>query len=208
MVIALAAVLVALDQLSKAWIVRTLPTGGQEIPLALGFRFVHTRNNGAAFGILRNLDLHVGPWQVDGTLLLGLLSLAVSVVLLVYLLRNGAKLRVLPRIAVGVVLAGAVGNMIDRLRLGYVVDFIHFKVGSFDFPVFNVADASVVVGAALLLLSGLLVPDPEAGNHHPSDDEPVSRHASVPEMPEIPPLRSSEESGSKGFPADRPSVGR
>lgn len=190
MVIAFAALLVALDQISKAWIVRALPAGGHEIPLALGFRFVHTRNNGAAFGIFRNVDLSIGPIDINGTLLLGLLSLGVALALLVYLVRHGKQLRPLPRIALGVVMAGAVGNMIDRLRLGYVVDFIHFKVGSFDFPVFNVADASVVIGAGLLLLAGLISQDPKEPTHVPSP-----RHEPVPDLPEIPPLRSGSDDG-------------
>ncbi len=188
MVLLLAALLVAVDQLSKAWIVRTLPVGGQEIPLALGFRLVHTRNDGAAFGMFRNVDLHIGPLQFGGALLLGLLSLAVSVALLVYLIRRGRSIRTLTRIALTVVMAGAIGNMIDRLRLGYVVDFVHFKVGSFDFPIFNIADASVVTGAGLLLIAGLL------GNE--SQEPPpmaTPRREAGPELPPLPPLREGRD---------------
>ena len=58
------------------------------------------------------------------------------------------------------VLAGAAGNMIDRLALGYVIDFIHFRWGSFDFPVFNLADSFVVIGGALLFLSGIFEREP------------------------------------------------
>lgn len=199
MVFLLATALVAVDQLSKAWISRTLPLDGREIPLALGFRLVNTHNNGAAFGIFRNLDLPIGPVTLDGTLLLGLLSLVVSIVLVVYLARNGRRLPALPRVALALVLAGAVGNMIDRFRLRYVVDFVHFRVGAFDFAVFNVADASVVVGAGLLVLASLL----SGGGHDtpaeasPTLHEPRARQPES-DFPDVPPLRRERDEGAPG----------
>ena len=154
--LAVAAALVALDQLSKAWVVATVPLGVREHTLGLGFHITHTRNTGAAFGLLRDVQWVVGPVLIDATVLLGLLNLAVSVGLVVYLLLRGPQLSALTRAVSVLVLAGAAGNMIDRLRLGYVVDFIDFQVGSFDFAVFNVADACIVVGAGVLLLGGAL----------------------------------------------------
>lgn len=151
-----AAVLVALDQATKAWIVATVPLGVREHSLGLGFHITHTRNSGAAFGMLRDLQWVLGPVLIDATVLLGLLNLVVSAVLVAYLLTRGERLDALTRAALALVLAGAAGNMIDRLRLGYVVDFIDFQVGSFDFAVFNVADSCIVIGAGLLILSGLL----------------------------------------------------
>lgn len=147
--------LVAADQLSKLWVVRTLPLNSEGIPLILGFDLTYIRNTGAAFGMLQNLALPLGPITVDGTLLLGILSLAVTVLLTVYMYRNLERLPRLPTVALTLILAGAAGNMIDRLRLGYVVDFIHFQVGSFNFAVFNISDSCVVIGAALLLLGSL-----------------------------------------------------
>lgn len=154
--LALAAALVLLDQLSKAWIVARVPLGVREFELGLGFHITHTRNSGAAFGMLRDLQWVVGPVLIDATVLLGLLNLVVSVGIIAYLLARAQRLDRVTRAALTLVLAGAAGNMIDRLRLGYVVDFIDFQVGSFDFAVFNVADACIVVGAGLLVLSGLL----------------------------------------------------
>jgi len=151
-----AALLVALDQLSKAWVVATVPLGVREFSLGLGFHINHTRNSGAAFGMLRDLQWVVGPVLIDATVLLGLLNLVVSVAIVVYLATRGERLDQLSRGAAALILAGAAGNMIDRLRLGYVVDFIDFQAGSFDFAVFDVADASIVIGAGLLVLSGLL----------------------------------------------------
>ncbi|MEJ2289353.1 MAG: signal peptidase II [Deinococcales bacterium] len=132
MALLLAALLVAADQISKAWVVAALPEGSREVPLGLGFYIVHIRNNGAAFGMLRNLHLKVGPVDVDGTILLGILSAVVALVIALYLARNGGRLAALTRVALALVLAGAVGNMIDRFRLHYVVDFIHFHVRGFD----------------------------------------------------------------------------
>lgn len=154
--LAIAAALVVIDQLSKALVVANVPLGVREYTLGLGFHITHTRNTGAAFGLLRDLQWVVGPVLVDATFLLGLLNLVVSLGLVAFLLTRGARLDRLVRAASVLILAGAFGNMLDRLRLGYVVDFIDFQVGWFDFAVFNVADACIVIGAGLLLLSGFL----------------------------------------------------
>jgi len=154
--LAIAAALVVIDQLSKLWVAANVPLGVREYTLGLGFHITHTRNTGAAFGLLRDLQWVVGPVLIDATVLLGLLNLVVSVGLIAFLVMRGALLDRLVRAACVLILAGAFGNMIDRLRLGYVIDFIDFQVGWFDFAVFNVADASIVIGAGLLLLSGFL----------------------------------------------------
>jgi signal peptidase II len=151
----LAAVLIAADQISKFWVKGSFGLG-DELRLGLGFSLTYVQNNGAAFGMLRDLSVPLGPLTLDGTLLLGLLSAAVATVLLVYLLANGRRLPALPLLGLTLIFSGAIGNMIDRLRLGYVIDFIHFRVENFNFPVFNLADSCVVVGAGLVLLSNLL----------------------------------------------------
>ncbi|MEX2534930.1 MAG: signal peptidase II [Trueperaceae bacterium] len=155
MYLLLAGLLIAADQASKWWATNSF-SGGGALELGLAFRLIYIRNTGAAFGLLRDLNLRLGPVVVDGTLLLGLLSAAVSLMLLWYLMRRGSSIPALPRFALTLVLAGAAGNMIDRLLWGFVIDFIHFRSGSFDFPVFNLADSFVVVGGALLFLSSLI----------------------------------------------------
>jgi signal peptidase II len=204
MALLLAALLVAADQISKAWVVTALPEGHREVTLGLGFHLVHIRNNGAAFGMLQNLHLQLGPLTVDGTIMLGILSGLVALVITLYLLRNGRQLATLTRVALALVLAGAVGNMIDRFRLHYVVDFIHFHVRGFDFAVFNVADASVVIGAGLLLLASLLTPGREERAMAPSKRTPRHpRSELAPEaphdFPELPPLRpgSHDDTGER-----------
>lgn len=200
MMFVLAAVMVVIDQLSKTWIARSLPLDGAAIPLIPGLGLTYTRNSGAAFGILRNLKLTIGSWVIDGTVLLGLLSLLVSVGLVVFMVRNARSLTTLTRTALALVLAGALGNGIDRLRLGYVIDFVHFKVGSFDFPVFNVADTCVVVGAGLLIIGSLFGGDSRAHSTTtvagPPPPPPRRRPQPLDEYPEVPPFggRTSETS--------------
>src|SRR5690606_26911392 len=127
----------------------------------------------------------------------------------------GRRLGVLQRVALGLVMAGAVGNAADRLRLHYVVAFVHVRRAAFSFPVFNVADACIVVGAALLLRSGLRGPragaahEPETSGYDTSEeDEPVTyavrpapaharaarqRMRPLDELPELPPLRRASD---------------
>lgn len=139
------ALLVVADQLSKVWAARTFVLGDIGRYLGFGVYLTYVQNTGAAFGMLPN-----------GTLLLAGLSALVSLGLFVFLLRRKQDMSRLQQTAFTLILAGAVGNMIDRFRLGYVIDFIHFKLPRFDFPVFNLADSCVVIGAALLIGSSLV----------------------------------------------------
>lgn len=176
-----AALLVAADQASKTWAQAEVPRGASR-SLGWGLSLTYVENPGAAFGILRGLDLRLGPLHVDGTVLLGVLSALVAAWLVVQLLRRGTH-GPLVRLAMTLILAGAVGNMIDRFRLGYVIDFLHVRWGWLDVPVFNLADSLVVVGAALLLASAFAPQrrapaaqpppaTPEAGRR-PSQDHPM-----------------------------------
>ena len=140
MLLAIALPVLALDQVSKALVTSSLK-GRPPVPVLGGaFRVDYVRNTGAAFSLL-----------VGGGALFTAVAAAVCVAILVYAPRlNTAPL--LTRLALGLVLGGAAGNLIDRLRLGYVVDFIDFRW----FPVFNAADSAIVVGVGLLALSSLL----------------------------------------------------
>ena len=148
----LMAAIVLLDQVTKALIVRSLPLHGY-VPLVDGLLSLsHVRNRGAAFGILSDWDL---PYQ---TLLLSALSLGALLAIAFYFVRLPAAAR-LPRLALAFVLGGAVGNLLDRLRLGYVVDFVHVYWRNHQWPDFNVADSAITVGAILLVFSTLTAPD-------------------------------------------------
>ncbi|MFO8149560.1 MAG: signal peptidase II [Trueperaceae bacterium] len=187
----LAAAVIALDQLSKAWVVAEVPLGTRAGSWGGILHLTHTRNSGAAFGLLRDFGLDLGVVTIDGVQLLGLVSLVVAVALAVWLFRAHA-LGWGTRLALGAVMGGAVGNGIDRWRLHYVVDFIHAQAGWFDFPVFNVADIGISLGAAWLLLSTLFAP----GGHH--DAKPVE--AATPEAAADAdaggPMRSAAVSGA------------
>ena len=139
------AVLVA-DQVSK-WLVLGTLDPYRPIEVAPFFNLVLVWNRGVSFGMLNTLGDH-GPW------LLTLLAAGIGAFLLVWLYR---ETRPLTRAALWLVLAGAVGNTIDRLRFGAVVDFLDFHAGGLHWPAFNVADSAIVVGAGLILLDGLVL---------------------------------------------------
>lgn len=149
-----ATLLVIADQLSKLFIIRSVPLHNEPIPLVLGFHITHTRNTGAAFGLLHGWSL--GP--VSGTMILTVFSLVASAYIAYLIVKYRAALGPLLQVGFGLILGGAVGNVIDRVLLGYVTDFVHFFVGSFEFAIFNVADSGVVIGALLVLIGTLVTP--------------------------------------------------
>ena len=142
----LAAIVTALDQFTKFQVQQhlTLYTSTPVIPGF--FNLVHTLNKGAAFGFQNSPD---GTWQPY-------FFIAVSVLAVVIILNllskadNGSRLFV---VALGLILGGALGNLIDRVRMGQVVDFLEFYVGSFVWPAFNVADIAITLGSLALILS-------------------------------------------------------
>jgi signal peptidase II len=154
---AIIAALVSIDQLTKWLIVRSIELHDYR-PLVDGFLSIsHVRNYGAAFGIFADADL---PYQAA---LFAALSLAALSAIAVYAYRLPAEAR-LPQMALALILGGAVGNLIDRLRLGYVVDFIHVYWKQHQWPDFNVADSAITVGVSLLILAILRSPQTESAN--------------------------------------------
>jgi len=150
----LIAAIVVLDQLTKALVVRSIGLHDY-IPIVDGLASLsHVRNHGAAFGLLSDWNL---PYQ---SLLLSLLSLTALGAIATYFVRLPPSAR-LPRLALALVLGGAVGNVIDRVRLGYVVDFLHVYWREYQWPDFNVADSAITVGVALLVIDILSSPETE-----------------------------------------------
>jgi signal peptidase II len=138
-----ALLLAALDQGTKAWVVRTLPVL-RPLEIASGWvDLVHVRNTGVAFSLLANLD----PGWVRPLLLLATVLAMAAVVAYIWLLPAGGT----TPWGLGLILGGAAGNLIDRARLGYVVDFIDVHWRGHHWPTFNVADVGITVGVALLL---------------------------------------------------------
>ena len=142
----LAAIVILLDQLSKAWIIQNLELN-RSIPVFPMFSIVHVHNYGAAFGLLNN----AGGWQ---TLFFTVIAIGVSMILLVWLKRIAAIERQLS-IALALVLGGAIGNLIDRLQNDYVVDFMLVYYKAWLFPAFNIADSTITIGAILLLMDSI-----------------------------------------------------
>jgi signal peptidase II len=149
--------IVALDQATKWWVRRSLEL--HEIrPLVEGLLSLsHIRNRGAAFGILQDADL---PHQ---SLIFSVVSLLALAAIAYYAFRLPAEAR-LPRLALSLVLGGAIGNLIDRIRFGYVVDFVHVYWKSHQWPDFNAADSAITVGVTLLLLDMLRTPEGEGAS--------------------------------------------
>lgn len=140
--LAVAAAVLLLDQLLKAWALAALPEG-QRVPVLPGLNWRLAYNTGAAFSLLAG----AGGWQ---QWLFGGLALGVSVLLTVLLLAGRAG-GVAERLAFALIIGGAIGNLIDRLRHGAVVDFVELYWRDFHWPAFNLADAALSVAAVLLL---------------------------------------------------------
>ncbi len=144
----LSALVIAADQAAKSWIqLHWLPFERLRVLPVLDI--ILTYNTGAAFSFLAEAS----GWQ---RWLFVALALAVSLALIVWLRRLSAAAQPLIACGLALIVAGALGNMIDRLRLGHVIDFVHAHWGVHYFPAFNVADSAITVGAGLLLLDAWL----------------------------------------------------
>lgn len=154
--LAVSAGTVILDQITKFLVVTHMAPGDRWTVLEGWFQIRFVINPGGLFGSFRNLP---GPWRV---FLFSVIPLVASVGLLVFLLRARPTQRVL-RAGLAFILGGAVGNLADRLRLGYVIDFLDVYWRDYHWPAFNVADASICVGVGLILLDAFLSPADERG---------------------------------------------
>lgn len=143
---------IALDQITKWVVLKTIPLYGSYPVIHGFFNIVHVRNRGVAFGIMNR------PGNQIILYLLTLFTLAAVVLLVFWFTRLSAKEG---KIAFGLslVVGGALGNLIDRVRMGEVIDFLDFHVGAFYWPAFNVADSAITVGAFWLALNILFSRD-------------------------------------------------
>jgi signal peptidase II len=158
----LAALVVVLDQVTKRLAEDRLErTGVRSVPVPFAgdyLRLTYTENRGAAFGVLQD--------QTTFFVLVGLVVVGVIAASYRYLPRSGFRIH----LALGLQLGGAVGNLIDRIRQGYVVDFVDFGYKANWWPVFNVADSAIVIGVALLALNAFSPSEapPRSGGDPPS----------------------------------------
>lgn len=132
--------IVSLDQLTKYIVSQNIPLG-ESIPIAKNiFHITYIVNRGAAFGLFRNQTY---------------LFVASAIIAIVFILINlRLRQRALIKIPLYLILAGAISNLIDRIRLGAVIDFLDFRI----WPVFNIADTAITIGAILLAYSLLMKP--------------------------------------------------
>jgi len=139
--------LVVFDQWTKGWIERHYELG-EYTPVFSWLDIIRLHNPGAAFSFLAD----AGGWQ---RWFFTIFAVGVSVMLVVWLRKVRLTTEPILAIALALVLSGAVGNVIDRIEHGYVVDFIHLHWQGAYFPAFNVADAAISVGAALLIVDAI-----------------------------------------------------
>ena len=144
--LALAAIVLVLDQASK-WAILTQVMDPPRVLEVTGFfNLVLTFNTGVSFGLFDGEAAAWKPWALSG------LALAVSAGLLTWLARQPERLLAL---AVGPIVGGALGNALDRLRQPGVVDFLDFHLAGWHWPAFNLADSSIFLGVAILVFDGL-----------------------------------------------------
>ena len=153
--IGIAATVFVADQLAKAWLVSFLSPGEQVQVVGDYVRLIHSKNTGALFGLFH-----------DQALFFAIVS--VGVVGAIVWFHHASGRNTLLSVALGLLLGGALGNMADRFRIGYVVDFVDVGIGNLRFYTFNIADSAISLAILLLLLSAFLMtgnersPGPEA----------------------------------------------
>ncbi|MBC8590444.1 signal peptidase II [Wansuia hejianensis] len=134
--------IIILDQISKLAAIKYLKNKGSYIIIENFFEFSYVENRGAAFGILQQKRMFFI-----------IITITVIVLLSFYLLKYYHELNKYSTIAFAILIGGAIGNFIDRVRLGYVVDFISFKLmNSYNFPVFNIADIAIVISTFIIII--------------------------------------------------------
>jgi len=147
----IAALAVALDQATKWWILEGVMQPPRVIPVTPFFNLLLTWNNGVSFGLFNNSNSL-------NALVLSLLALAI-VIFLFFWLRKADNKRM--AVGLGLIIGGALGNVIDRGLHGAVVDFLDFYIDTLHWPAFNIADSCITVGAILLIFDSLFSPKPE-----------------------------------------------
>lgn len=139
-IIILSLIFLIIDQITKILVIKILPLSGSIEIIKNFFYIIPTNNTGAAFSIL-----------IGQRIFLILITIAILAFLIQYIKKNKIE-RKIDIISFSFIIGGSLGNLIDRIVRGYVVDFISIKLGSYNFPIFNIADTLIVVGVFLLLI--------------------------------------------------------
>jgi len=143
----LSGLVIVLDQASK-WIMVSWLSLYETVAVTPFFNLTMAHNTGAAFSFLAG----AGGWQ--RWFFIGLTSV-ISIVLFIWLKKLSTQAK-LEAISISLILGGAIGNVIDRIYFGYVIDFLDVYVGSYHWPAFNIADSAICVGAALLIIDSFI----------------------------------------------------
>ena len=136
---------VALDQISKEMVLRSMPLGSHLTVIKGYFNLVHIHNRGAVFGLL-------STWSLDFVRIFFIITTGIVLAVVGYLWWRLPENQGLAALGYSLIMAGAVGNLVDRVRFGEVVDFLDFHWRSYHWPAFNVADSLLCLGAGVLVL--------------------------------------------------------
>lgn len=153
--LALSVVLIVLDRLTKNWVTQHIQIGDAIPVIPRVFRITHVLNSGAAFSLFAD---SLSPERVR--MMLIAFSLLAAVAVFLVLLKMGRRLT-LTTLALALILAGAIGNLYDRVLFASVVDFLEVHILSYHWPDFNLADSSIVVGGILLMLDAFRSTKPD-----------------------------------------------
>ncbi|HEX4067450.1 MAG TPA: signal peptidase II [Acidobacteriaceae bacterium] len=150
--LAISALIILLDRLTKAWVVRHIPEGSAIRVIDHIFRISDVRNPGAAFSMFTDTPRpELTRWLLAG------FSVLAAIVVLIVLLKIGRRITA-TTIALALILGGTIGNLWDRIRYGMVTDFLEVHIVHYHWPDFNVADSAIVIGGILLVLDALFSP--------------------------------------------------
>ena len=147
-IIILSLIFLIIDQITKILVIKILPLSGSIEIIKNFFYIIPTNNTGAAFSIL-----------IGQRIFLILITIAILAFLIQYIKKNKIE-RKIDIISFSFIIGGSLGNLIDRIIRGSVIDFISLKLGNYNFPIFNIADTLIVVGVILLLWGA------KGGNKH------------------------------------------
>lgn len=147
-IIILSLIFLIIDQITKILVIKILPLSGSIEIIKNFFYIIPTNNTGAAFSIL-----------IGQRIFLILITIAILAFLIQYIKKNKIE-RKIDIISFSFIIGGSLGNLIDRIIRGSVIDFISLKLGNYNFPIFNIADTLIVVGVIILLLGA------KGGNKH------------------------------------------
>lgn len=144
----LSGLVLSLDQLTKYYFHTHFALGETRRLIPYVMSFVHARNNGFAFGLLQK-----APPSLQEVFFIGVPVFALILIVLIFIKLQDNQM--LTSVALTTILAGAIGNLVDRIQFGYVIDFLAFDFGGSTLPKFNIADISILVGVVLMFLNTL-----------------------------------------------------